>query len=247
MNSIFDIETAPNPEAASRLMPPFDPSEVKVGNLKPENAAAKIEEARKDHEKNWLEKAALRPETSTILAIGYWDSEKGVILNSIKNMDGEKDLIEDFWKRVGQWHKMTGRPLMTYNGDQFDLPMLVLRSRILGIHVPGNIRKGRYWNGEIFHDLRQDWLLGRKETEIKSSLDYVAKAFGLAGKNGSGRDFAQKFLADEIGAYQYLWNDLYVTKQVAEKLGHDFTGSTQTWEEWRAKYLESKSPEKEVF
>lgn len=248
MNCIVDIETSPNHETCSRLMPPFDPEEVKLGNLKDQaKIDEKIKEARDSHEKNWLDKAALRPETATILAIGYWDSEKGVALNSIKGMDGEKGLIEDFWKRIGQWQRLTGRPMMGYNIEGFDLPMIVLRSRILGIHVPQNIRKGRYWNSDLFWDLRHDWLLGRKETEVKSSLDYVAKVFGLPGKTGSGKDFAQKFLNDEIGAYSYLWNDLHVTKQVAEKLGHDFSGKTSTWEEWKAEYLDKKSPEKEVF
>lgn len=222
MSLIFDIETDTDRAKALQLMPQFDPAEVKCGNLKPENASAKIEEARKNHESAWLEKAALRPETSIILAIGYYDRDKGAELKTVDNMHGEKDLLADFWEQVT--HRRDKRePLMGWNIFGFDLPTLVLRSRLIGIDVPSGIRKGRYWNPDVFCDLREDWLLGRNPMEVKSSLDYVARSFGVGQKNGDGSKFGELYRTDQVKALAYLRNDILLTKEVAQKLGHDFT------------------------
>lgn len=68
----FDIETGPLPEnELAALMPPFDPSEVKTGNIKdPEKIAAKIAEAEVNHKRDFIEKAALDPLTGRVVAIG---------------------------------------------------------------------------------------------------------------------------------------------------------------------------------
>jgi hypothetical protein len=67
---IFDIETGADVPRAMALLPEFDESDVAVGNLKdPQKIAAKIVNRRENHQKNWLEKAALLPETGMVLAI----------------------------------------------------------------------------------------------------------------------------------------------------------------------------------
>jgi len=244
---VFDIETGPENRRAKELMPDFDPEEVKMGNLKDESKRAeKLQEARENHEKNWMDKSALRPETGRVVAIGYYHPDKGYILNSIKNMRDEADLISDFWSRLNEFHQATGKPFLGFNCAGFDLPYLIIRSRILGITVPAGIFKGRYPDSNRFIDLRNDWLCGRNWQEVKSSLDYVAKAFGLSGKNGNGKDFAELMDRDEMGALGYLFNDIRLTKEIAEKMGYNFEPTTSTWDEWSKKYLESKKPVQEA-
>lgn len=237
--NIFDAETAPDREKALALMPPFDEKDVKLGNLKdPTKISEKISEARASHESDWLEKAALRPETANILAIGLHHVDKGIDILHINDMGSEKAMLQGFWERFQEWHAKTGKVMAGHNIFLFDMPMLELRSRILGVPVPGGIRKGRYWDSARLHDLRDDFLLGRNPLEFKSSLDHIAKSFGLPGKNGHGKDFAETYARNPNEAIKYLINDLFVTKAVAEKLGHNCGPTCATFEEFSAKYLQ---------
>lgn len=238
-NTVCDIETAADREKALALLPPFNPEDIKVGNLGPEKAQAKIEEARKSHEAEWLEKAALRPETGKILAIGYYHNDLGVETITDRNMGNELAVLEDFWRRVGM-HMKGGGQIITLNGNSFDLPYIVIRSIIHGLHIPSGIRSGRYFNSKLFADLREDWLMGRNSLEHKSSLDHIAKSLGLGGKTGSGKDFAAMYEANEIGALTYLVNDVLLTAKIAQRFGYGTQPTTQTFEEWEKKYLASK-------
>ena len=68
----FDIETGPLPEGElAALLPPFDPAEVKTGNIKdPAKIAEKIREAEEAHRRDFFDRAALDPLTGRVLAIG---------------------------------------------------------------------------------------------------------------------------------------------------------------------------------
>lgn len=243
----FDIESSPDIEKAKQLMPEFDPSDVKLGNLRdPEKVKEKIAEARESHEKNWMDKAALRPETGQVVAIGYYMPDQGFILNSIKNMRDEKDLIQDFWSKLEDFHQHTGKHFIGFNIASFDIVFLIIRSRILRIRVPAGIYRGRYLDSSRFIDLRNDWLMGRSYTEVKSSMDYVAKALGLEGKNGSGAQFHLMLDKDELGALGYLYNEIRMIREIAEAMGYSFEPTTSTWAEWSKKYLESRKPVQEA-
>lgn len=238
-NTIADIETGPDREKALALLPPFDPDEIKCGNLGPEKAQAKIEEARKSHEAEWLDKAALRPETGKILAIGYYHNDLGVETITDRNVGSERSVLEDFWRRVGL-HMQNGGQIITLNGNSFDLPYIVIRSIIHGLHIPSGIRSGRYFNSKLFADLRDDWLMGRNPLEHKSSMDHIAKSLGLGGKTGHGKDFAAMYESHEIGALTYLVNDVLLTAKIAQKFGYDTRPTTETFAEWERKYLQSQ-------
>ena len=69
---VFDVETGPLAESElSALLPPFDPAEVKTGNLKdPAKIAEKIAEAEANHRRDFFDKAALDPLTGRVIAIG---------------------------------------------------------------------------------------------------------------------------------------------------------------------------------
>ncbi len=221
-NPVWDIETGADTERALKIIPDFDPSEVKVGNLKPENAAAKIAEAQANHQANWLDKAALRPETGRVLAIGILDSEGENLLhinNAADPATAESLIIETFWDTFDKTYKANGQLWAGYNSNSFDLPFLIIRSRILGVRVPPDLRNGRYFNNRMFLDLMDEWLLGRNRNEVKCSLGYVAKALNVGEKSGDGKDFAATYAANPAAALEYLSHDLKLTKGVGEKLG----------------------------
>ena len=79
---VFDVETGPLAESElSALLPPFDPAEVKTGNLKdPAKIAEKLAEAEANHRRDFIERAALDPLTGRVIAIGMLDLVLSVLV-----------------------------------------------------------------------------------------------------------------------------------------------------------------------
>ena len=214
---IFDTETGGNPERARALMPVFKEEEVLVGNIKDEDKKrAKISERRANHERDWLEGAALRPETANVLAVGILP-EKGepILLHGT----GEAEILQSWWDFLETSHQKNGKPFAGWSIFHFDLPVLIIRSRILGVSVPHTIRMGRYFNATRFLDLEEQWIMNRPRNEVKHSLGYVAKALGCGDKTGEGSNFGALYMVDQKQALEYLSNDLVICQRIARKLG----------------------------
>ena len=214
MNTIvFDVETAPLPESElAALLPPFDPAEVRTGNLKdPEKISAKIAEAQANHFRDFLDKAALDPLTGRVLVIGLLDKAGVRILDN----ENEAAVLREFWTACrgeqGRMNQMVG-----FNTHLFDLPFLIRRSWKHRVPVPFGVRRGRYWGDEMV-DLRDAWQLG--DRQARGSLDAIAWHLGLGAKNGSGADFAKLWQADRAKAVEYLGTDLELTAKLADVLG----------------------------
>jgi hypothetical protein len=223
-----DIETAPDPERAKNLMPSFDPESIKTGNIKdPELIKSKISERRMIHEKKWIEDAALWPETGRVLAIGIlsakgWPgpSESESVIFHVNQSD-EQEILESWWDVFQSWNRSDGRRFGGFAIFHFDLPFLILRSRILGVSIPmaEKLRSGRYFSTNLFCDLQEEWLLGRSRHECNCSLDHVAKSLGVGAKTQEAKNFGRLYASDEAAALSYLRNDLAITRAVADKLG----------------------------
>jgi hypothetical protein len=211
---IFDIETGPLPESElAALLPPFDPAEVKTGNIKdPDKVAAKIAEAEAAHRREFFERAALDPLTGRVVAVGllYPDSGEFVVIGH----DDEAATLREFWDatrgEMGRINQMVG-----FNTHLFDLPFLVRRSWKHRVPVPMGIRRGRYW-GEEMVDLRDAWQLG--DRQARGSLDAVAKHLGVGAKTGEGKAFAELWAGNREQAVAYLRNDMMLTAKIAEVL-----------------------------
>lgn len=217
---VFDIETGPLSDAElAAALPPFDPNEVKLGNLKdPEKIAAKLAEAEANHRRDFVEKAALDAMTGRVLAIGMLPIAECGAGNAECQIIGHEDeaqLLREFWVRceheMGRLNVMVG-----FNTHQFDLPFLVRRSWRHRVALPWNLRRGRYWSEQMI-DLREAWQLG--DRQAKGSLDAIAKHLEVGTKNGSGADFARLWQSDRPKAIEYLRNDLHLTAGVAKALG----------------------------
>lgn len=225
---IFDIETQAKPfDELKAQMPAFDPANVKHGNTKdPALIAAKTEQARAKHESNYLADAALCPTTGRLAAIGMVITQGGNTVAMLALDDGTPEwevvALELFWQHyITTWN--SHRTLwIGHNILDFDLPLLVNRSRILGITLPAtvfNLKGNKVYFSDKFIDTRTLWLMGRKATDVVSNLDHVSKAFGLPGKNGNGAEFGQMLKDNPKQAEAYLLSDLTLTAAVAEKLG----------------------------
>jgi hypothetical protein len=212
---IFDVETGPLAEGElSALLPPFDPAEVKTGNLKdPAKIAEKIAEAEANHRRDFFDKAALDPLTGRVIAIGMLDLETDKFF--IIGHDHEARTLTEFWEasqgEMGRLNSMLG-----FNIFNFDLPFLIRRSWKHRIKVPFGIRRGRYWGDQLV-DLRDAWQLG--DRQAKGSLDSIARHLGVGAKNGEGKAFAELWLNDRPKAEAYLRNDIQLTAKVADALG----------------------------
>jgi hypothetical protein len=212
---LFDIETGPLAAAElAAMVPPFDPAEVKLGNLKdPYKIAAKLAETEANHRRDFIERAALDPLTGRVVAIGLLNLVGGTF--EVIGHDDEAQTLRAFWAACrgeqGRVHEMVG-----FNIYQFDLPFLFRRSWRHRVEVPFGIRRGRYWSDEMV-DLREYWQLG--DRQARGSLDSIAKHLGLGGKNGDGKAFAELWRTDRERAMAYLRNDLELTAKIAGALG----------------------------
>ena len=212
---VFDVETGPLAESElSALLPPFDPAEVKTGNLKdPAKIAEKIAEAETNHRRDFIERAALDPLTGRVVAIGMLDLETDNF--SILSNPDEAQLLREFWEATrGEMGRIN--PLIGFNICNFDLPFLYRRSWKHRIAVPFGIRRGRYWGDQVV-DLRDAWQLG--DRQARGSLDSIAKHLGVGAKNGEGKAFAELWRTDRKQAEAYLRNDIALTAKIADALG----------------------------
>lgn len=246
---IFDIETGPLPlDVIKRTMPPFeqlakhpgefDPTKVKVGNLKDEaKIQAKIEEARAKHaeairdyeleltngESNYwasvLERAALSATAGQVLAVGYRGNK--VVIDCQDGNHWEVDLLARFWTQFRSCQS-ANRKLVGFYSSQFDLPFLVQRSWILGIDVPRSIFTATGYFDPVFVDLHRIWNCNVRNGNT-STLDVVCRACGLGSKpkDCDGASFSKLFWGEGTRetAIAYLENDLNLTYRLAEKLG----------------------------
>lgn len=205
--TIFDIETSALPlDVLETRMPVFEAA----ANLRdPDKVAASIEVKRQE----WLDGAALSPLTGQILVIGLLSDGKTDFLEG-----DEKTLLAGFWERADAILSVYGN-LIGFNCVAFDLPFLVKRSYVHGVHVPriiGGWNK-RYWNWNAdILDLRLLWQMGDRQAH--GSLDVISRFLGLAGKTGSGKDFAKLYAEDREKALEYLARDVALTEAVYLKM-----------------------------
>lgn len=198
----FDIETTALPEAdLLALAPEFEAAK----NLRdPEKIAANIAEKRAE----WLERAALSPETGRVLAIGLYDESFWMFSGD------EADILEAFWSGLCSHPE---EQFIGWNIFGFDLPFLVRRSWILGIATPSWLRRGRVWDIS-FIDLMEVYSLGTKQYV---SLDTAARALGVGRKTGSGADFGKLWcgtMEQRQQAIEYLQNDVELTQRVGARI-----------------------------
>ena len=134
----FDIETGPLPEDQIRI-PPFDPAEVKLGNVKdPAKIEAKLKAAEANHRQSIIDNAALDALTGQVLMIAY--HVRGEAASVAIHGKPEAEILTEWWALVTRFDRCPF--VIGFNIKGFDLPFLVRRSWALGVVVPGWIRQG---------------------------------------------------------------------------------------------------------
>ncbi len=121
----------------------------------------------------------------------------------------EKELLEGFWKEVKNYEKF-----VTYNGENFDFPYLIIRSGINRVKVPIAVKK---WS-DNFLDLQNKF---RQSRAFK--LEILCKAFGIENPK-------------EAGVHGNDVNKLFESKEynkIADYVARDAYSTTLLYNIWR--------------
>lgn len=198
---VFDIETAPLPEAADYLEPAKAP-----GNYKdPAKIAAYIAEKNAEN----LGDAGLDVDLCCIVAIG-WQLEGDEAPTAWVNQD-EGEMLAAFWSMA------TGRHLVGFNCLEFDLPVLLRRSLYLGVEAR-RLQIDKFKHPDVT-DLQAELSFGGK---LKwRGLSFYCKRFGIQVPDAlTGADIAQAVVEGrwhDIKAH--VAADIQKTARLANKLG----------------------------
>jgi len=209
MDIAFDIETIPNSAMADRL----PPVEIKAGNLKdPAKIAEKEAAARAEQ----VEKMALSPLYGRMCAWVAIDDGGPVYNGCIAESSDEAEtvIIEKAFETL------SGKRIITYNGNGFDLPFIYRRAVLLGVDprqygMPTLASLTARYNNTIHVDLMQVWCgFGSFE-----KLDNIAKAllddrkieidfreFENLIKTAQGRETLLAYCAQDVLLTKKLWN-----------------------------------------
>ena len=168
---------------------------------------------------------SLYPYTSKCIVIGIYDIEKEksyVYYESQKkeewtSEDGkvqykglpEKEILESFWRIAKQVDQF-----ITFNGRNFDVPFVMIRSAMLGVKVSKNLMGYRY-SDEHIDLLEQFTFYGLTR---KFNLDFYCQSFGIESpksKDISGMEVKNLYEAGRIKDIAvYCSKDIYATCQL---------------------------------
>lgn len=231
LKNLFDEDSIELPEPPGK----FNPTEVKVGNItNPVKIQEKIDRVRKAHrhyeqkypticeeikQKAWdkfVEDAAKDPLTGQVVAVGYGILRNGKLFICLDIAD-EKSLLLNFWNFEVNIKRMVGK-ILTFNGDNFDIPFLTKRSWAHNIDCPYRITSYNRLE-DHYKDLMKHWGMGNSKKFI--SLGQLAKFLGVKGKfeEMDGADFHRVLQEDREKALEYLKCDITALKNVACRMG----------------------------
>ncbi len=168
---------------------------------------------------------SLYPYTAKCIAIGIFDVEKEKSFVYYENAEfeewksddakvqykglSEKEMLESFW-RIAQ----AADQVITFNGRNFDLPFLMMRSAMLKVKVTKNLMRYRYGDEHI--DLLEQFTF--YGTTRKFNLDFYCKAFGIESPKTaevSGMEVKNLYDAGRIKDIAvYCFRDIYATYQL---------------------------------
>lgn len=158
---------------------------------------------------------SVTPEFCRIVAMGSarGDAEiKTAVVGQLLQFDGkehkltESDLLESWWLAVEECS-----PLVGFNIVGFDLPVIFIRSALLGIRPTRKIDT-RPWGGEVIDLMQARWPKGGQKS-LKDTARILGFKVPAEGVDGSHVDLLwREGRLAEIAAYQA--SDIEVTRQL---------------------------------
>ena len=232
MNVYIDIETKPyTSEECEKFLKPIPPFDIEACKREFATAREKTDKGteflmKKEAEyyakakasrDEFVAKAALKPETGSVLCIGfaYEDSDDVTVLSG-----SEAEILRNFWQLYSRVFT-DNQSIIGWNILDFDLPFLIRRSWKHSINIPKQLfnSHGRL-SDSTFCDLKKIYACGVYGEH--HSLDTAAKHILGRGKSDqevTGAEFWRFWEGtpeQQALARQYLTNDVLLVKGLAE-------------------------------
>lgn len=191
----------------------------------------KDEAAKNEKREDSIRYLSLYPFTAKVISIGMLNTETGkslVLFESHENIEWsndekqikykglpEKEMLEQFWataKKIDQ--------LITFNGRNFDIPFLTIRSAIQKVKPSKNFITNRYDLAHHIDLLEQLTFYGLIK---KFNLDFYCHSFGIESpksKGVTGMDIKELYNAGKI-------------KDIAIYCGEDIIATNELYKIWK--------------
>lgn len=222
---VFDCETAAHP-LATAYVDPLDLSSIAAAkNLKdPDKIAADIQkrqaEAQAEHDTK-LSRCALDFNLCRVVALAWMDADdaaEAVTVYTCANEDEEAVALREFW-RAAQRYQLIGFRIRT-----FDAPLLMTRSRYLGVPYPA-LDLGRYARNGRIVDLWDALTFGLSDYEttvvMSRKLTSYARRYGLPVEDTvKGSEIPRLVLeGDWDSVVAHVTSDVQLTAALARRIG----------------------------
>lgn len=179
---VFDIETITDLNSGSHL--------YKLDQLDDENKTQALNKIRRQESGTDFQRLPLH---EIVCISGFWQDENGIKLFSFTQENNtEAEILTKFLSVFEKRHPI----LVSWNGTQFDLPVILYRAMYHGLSAPslldqGEIKQQRRYNNyqNRYHDQHIDLMdaLAMFNGRNFQKLDDVAQIFGFAGKQQQKR------------------------------------------------------------
>lgn len=216
-----DLESAPLKNVRDYLEPPdLTDIHAPINYVKAEAIEGYIEREKAkrlaDFETDCTNAAALDFNTARIVCLGLWTAAEGADTWTCVNEEREAWMLHEFW------HAAQNRLIVGFSIREFDLPMIIQRSRYLGVtHRTPDL--GRYAKGSGILDLRDLLTFNdmRYANLMPRTLKAFAKRFGLPVTDDiDGKDVPALAAAGDWEAIaKHCTADLELTVALARRLG----------------------------
>jgi hypothetical protein len=218
---VIDVETAPLANARDYIDPPdLDDVQAPSNYKDPAKITAYIEEAKADRlakfERDCTDKAALDFNCARIVAVGFWTESHKPTALLCKDETDERAALDEVWEYCQ--HRTT----VGFRIREFDLPLMIQRSRYLRLTHPLP-DLGRYARGNAIADLYDLLTFNdlRAEAVMRRSLKSFARRFGIpVDDTVDGKAIPALVAAgawDQVEAH--VLSDIRVTLALAQRLG----------------------------
>lgn len=216
---IVDIETVPRDDISHLLPEPSAP-----GNIKdPEKIAAAIAQKKLEQ----LPRAGLDNCLNRIVALGYISSEMSDrtprVLTS-ENDIWEEHSLNQFWSEYKMNKFEPGKTLIGFHIRGFDLPVMLQRTRLLGMPLP-NLDYGKF--SRSIRDIAEDLAFGDPKWEggaqvMSRSLKSYCSLFDIdvPDDDSDGSEIGGLYMAQDWDAIDHhCHRDVERTYKLAQRLG----------------------------
>ena len=194
-NIVLDIETLPtdlpwySDKLKDKLAPPGSMKKAETIEKWWEEKAPAVLQDR-------MQRTAMDTSLARIVSIAVKvdDNPTVCFCQRLYHLEHDHDVLESFWNYIDKETNRADIVWITYNGNRFDIPLLVHRSLICRV-PPTRFMTSWPRNGERYCDIMESWcgLYGDK-----ISLANLCKLFGIEGPQTKGSDVFEWWLAQDV-------------------------------------------------